>query len=44
MLANGDAFPGPTGVGRARWVMRCKPALDAFAITFGDQFPAAATY
>ncbi|MCV7364739.1 IS256 family transposase [Mycolicibacterium neworleansense] len=34
----------PTGVGRARWVMRWKPALNAFAITFGDRFPAAETY
>ena len=24
----------PTGRGRARWVMRWKPALNAFAITF----------
>jgi hypothetical protein len=34
----------PTGQGRARWAMRWKPALDAFAITFGDRFPAAETY
>jgi transposase-like protein len=34
----------PTGVGRARWVVRWKPALNAFAITFGDRFPAAETY
>jgi transposase-like protein len=34
----------PTGVGRARWTMRWKPALNAFAITFGDRFPAADTY
>jgi hypothetical protein len=34
----------PTGVGRARWTMRWKPALNAFAITFGDRFPAAETY
>jgi hypothetical protein len=34
----------PTGVGRARWAMRWKPALDAFAITFGNRFPAAETY
>jgi len=33
----------PTGVGRARW-MRWKPALNAFAITFGDRFPPAETY
>ncbi|MDT5133608.1 MAG: putative transposase [Mycobacterium sp.] len=29
----------PTGVGRARWTVRWKPALNAFAITFGDRFP-----
>jgi Transposase, Mutator family len=34
----------PTGVGRARWTMRCTPALNAFAITFSDRFPAAETY
>lgn len=34
----------PTGVGRARWTMRWKPALNAFAITFSDRFPAAETY
>jgi len=34
----------PTGVGRARWMMRWKPALNAFAITFNDRFPAAETY
>ena len=34
----------PTGTGRARWTMRWKPALNAFAITFGDRFPAAETY
>jgi putative transposase len=33
----------PTGTGRARWAMRWKPALNAFAITFGDRFPAAET-
>ena len=32
----------PTGVGRARWMMRWKPALNAFI--FGDRFPAAETY
>ena len=26
--------PDPTGRGRARWVMRWKPALNAFAVTF----------
>jgi putative transposase len=34
----------PTGTGRTRWAMRWKPALNAFAITFGDRFPAAESY
>jgi putative transposase len=34
----------PTGVGRARWTIRWKPALNAFAITFADRFPAAEDY
>ena len=34
----------PTGTGRTRWAVRWKPALIAFAITFGDRFPAAVTY
>jgi putative transposase len=34
----------PTGTGRARWAMRWKPVINAFAITFGDRFPAAETY
>ncbi|TDC28498.1 IS256 family transposase [Micromonospora sp. KC213] len=34
----------PTGAGRTRWAMRWKPALNAFAITFSDRFPAAETY
>ena len=34
----------PTGVSRARWKMRWKPVFDAFAITFGDRWPAAETY
>ena len=34
----------PTGTGRTRWTIRWKPALNAFAITFGDRFPAAETY
>jgi len=34
----------PTGHGKARWAMRWKPAINAFAITFGDRFPAAETY
>ena len=40
----GDPIPGPHRAGRARWTMRWKPALNAFAITFGDRFPAAETY
>ncbi len=34
----------PTGVGRLRWTMRWKPALDAFAITFRDRWPNAESY
>jgi putative transposase len=34
----------PTGTGHARWTMRWKPALNAFAITFNDRFPAAEAY
>jgi hypothetical protein len=34
----------PTGAGRVRWTMRWKPVLNAFAITFGDRWPAAETY
>jgi putative transposase len=34
----------PTGTGRARWTMRWKPVLNAFAITFGGRWPAAETY
>ena len=34
----------PTGAGQIRWTMRWKPAINAFAITFGDRFPAAETY
>jgi putative transposase len=34
----------PTGAGRTRWTMRWKPVIDAFAITFGDRWPAAETY
>ena len=34
----------PTGTGRTRWALRWKPAMNAFAITFGDRFPAAETY
>jgi putative transposase len=34
----------PTGRGRARWTMRWKPALNAFAVTFPDRWPQAETY
>jgi len=34
----------PTGTGQTRWTMRWKPALNAFAITFADRWPAAETY
>lgn len=34
----------PTGTGRTRWARRTEPAINAFAITFGDRFPAAETY
>lgn len=34
----------PTGTGRARWTMRWKPVVNAFAITFSDRWPAAETY
>jgi putative transposase len=34
----------PTGKGRAKWAMRWKPALNAFAITFADRFPDAKAY
>lgn len=34
----------PTGRGRTRWTMRWKPALNAFAMTFADRWPAAETY
>jgi transposase-like protein len=34
----------PTGTGRARWTMRSKLVINAFAITFGDHWPAAETY
>lgn len=34
----------PTGNGKTRWAMRWKPAINAFAITFSDRFPAAETY
>jgi transposase-like protein len=34
----------PTGTGRTRWTMRGKPALNVFAITLSDRFPAAETY
>lgn len=34
----------PKGTGQTRWGMRWKPALNAFAITFGDRMPKAETH
>ena len=34
----------PTGKGQARWIVRWKPALNAFAITFADRWPGSETY
>jgi putative transposase len=34
----------PTGTGRTRWTIRWKPVINAFAITFGDRWPAAESY
>jgi len=34
----------PTGRGHTRWMMRWKPVLNAFAITFGDRWPGAEHY
>lgn len=34
----------PTGAGKTRWAVRWKPALNPFAITFSDRFPAAESY
>ena len=31
----------PTVIGQAGWTMRWKPALNAFATTFADRWPAA---
>jgi hypothetical protein len=44
MPVSGDSFLDPTGAGRARWTMRWKPAVNAFAITFADRRPDARTY
>lgn len=34
----------PTGKGQARLILRWKPALNAFAITFADRWPGSETY
>jgi transposase-like protein len=34
----------PTGTGATRWMMRWKPVINAFAITFGDRWPVTETY
>lgn len=36
-----DPVAGPKGTGQQRWTARWKPALNAFAITFGDRMPKA---
>jgi transposase-like protein len=33
-----------TGKGQTRWTIRCKPALNAFAGTFGDRWASAEKY
>lgn len=40
----GGLVPGPHRTGKARWTMRWKPVLNAFASTFADSWPAAETY
>jgi putative transposase len=35
------AIPDPTGTGRRRWMMRWKPALNAFDIAFDGRLSAA---
>ncbi len=44
MSLSSNPFPGPDRCRQGRWMMRWKPALNAFAITFGNRFPAAETY
>jgi len=34
----------PTGTGAARWMIRWKPVINAFAVTFGDRWPIGETY
>lgn len=34
----------PTGAGATRWMMRWKPVINSFAITFGDRWPVAESY
>jgi putative transposase len=34
----------PTGTGATRWMMRWKPVINAFSITFGDRWPVTDTY
>lgn len=34
----------PTGTGRARWTVRWKPVINAFATTFSDRWPAVESY
>jgi hypothetical protein len=41
---HGRDLGGLVGLRSGTWAMRWKPALNGFAITFGDRFPAAETY
>nr|WP_283247032.1 hypothetical protein [Parafrankia sp. CH37] len=34
----------PTGAGRARWMVRWKPVIDAFAITYRDRWLSVESY
>jgi len=34
----------PTGTGHTRWMMRWKPVINAFAVTYGDRWPTADSY
>ena len=34
----------PTGAGTARWMVRWKPVINAFAVTFGDRWPVTEIY
>ena len=44
MPVPGHPIPGPDRHRQGTMATRWKPALTAFALTFGDRFPAAETY